>query len=627
MTNKLKSILDIIVEKYSAHQLRDRNGKWATQRGEGGAGMSAPSGGGRSGGGSHGGGGGGGGGGGASYSHPTTATVKRMTVEEFGKNAGSSTHDKTARAIVIGSINGPKGEGSSLSSVYASVSHATGIPQSKALADAVNAHLSHMDKNGELKVTRETTIMRHGSDTGLKAGKVKWERNADGDWQPAEMETFRISVPDKKLAATGSKINSPHTLGPRAARFDPAPGSQAEQALAFRRKEYADTRLAPQGRFHSADPMAPEMMFGDSREKLASKNKITPKEAAAKHGTDIGGKYVRHEVFGAKQVDFYDATSSVTAHIGVMTGDENSLKMSALIERPKGWTPTHHDLAVRKLGIDKGDTAKPYYTVLSGSKGSLKESDFTGFDPSKGSIKDVAKSIWTPGSYGSKAVMGGYDSMGVKVMKGLVDGGMKPELAKQTAQKMLDNFKETSLAQFAGGFKKIVKEAPENFVYQNPMSGYRMSLNKHDTVRSRIRLTGPDGKSVQLEAKIPTNVNKIKTGSGSAALFVQNWDSAVMSDLMLKNKSPHTIHDAIGIKGKKKLDDLKASVAISMTKAQDHKPLEDLAKQIIAQHKKNGTPQDKLDKHQKALDAALKTLRKSNKKYSFKLDNNHFVKE
>lgn len=614
--NKLKSILDTIVEKYSAAQARDRNGKFR----ETGATGSGSGGGGGAGGG---GGGGGGSGSGQNYPHAPTATVKRMTVDQLGKNAGSDAHNKQARQIVIGAINGSKGEGSSLSSVYAAVSHATGIPQGKSLAIAVNAHLSNMDRNGQIKVTRESTTMRHSKDSGLKAGKAKWERNADGDWQVAEMETFRISVPDKKLAATGSKIVSPHTLGPRAARFDPAKDGLADKALEFRRKEYADTRLAPQGRFHSSRPDAPEMMFGDTRKELHEKNKISTKESQGKPGTDIAGKYIRKEVFEPKSIDFYDATSSVTAHIGVMTGDEKSLQMSKLV--PSKGQAAHHDVAM-KLGVSKDKTSSPYYSVLSGSKGSLTPADFQGLK--EGHIKDVSKSIWTPGSYGSKAVMGGYDSMGVKVMKGLVDGGMKPALAKQTAQKMLDNFKETSLAQFAGGFKKLVNEAPENFVYENPMSGYRMSFNKHDTEKVRIRLTGPDGKPVQLRADVPTTFNKRKTGSGAAALFVQNWDSAVMSDLMLANKSPYTVHDAIGVsRNKKKLEDLQASVAMSMTKAQKAKPLEDLAKQILAQHKKNGTPQSRLDKHQKELEKALKALRKSNKSYSFSLKNDHFAKE
>jgi hypothetical protein len=638
---KLKEALSQIVEKYTAGQLRDRNGKFA----EMGAGGSGGGGAGGAGGGG-GGGGGGGSGSGPNYTHPTTATVKRMTVAEFGKNAGDSGHNKTARAIVIGAINGPKGEGSSLGQIYASVSHATGIPQGTALALAVNGHLKQMDREGQLSVKLEKTVLRHGEDKGAKAGKVMWTRNEDGDWAAKSIETYRISVPDKKLAATGSNIKSPHTLGPRAARFDPAAGGLADRALEFRRKEYSDTRLAPQGRYHSADRSSPEMMYGDSRQKLLKAGKISAKEAQDKEGSPIGadkdgkgGKFVRTEVFeGKKNISFYDATSSVTAHIGVMTGDKNSLEMSALLERPAGWKPKHHEVA-KAIGIDSKDTGKPYYTVLSGSKGSLTKSDFEGFDSSKGSIKVASKAIWTAGSYGSKPQFGipkGKDqAMGNKVMDELVKGGMKPELAKQTAQKMLNNFKETSLANFTPGFKKIIAEAPENFVYENPMSGYRMSFNNYDTKRMTLVLgQGAGGKGsssliagkVRVQTDVPTTVNSNKTRSGSAALFVQNWDSAVMSDLMLKNRSPHTVHDAIGI-NKSRLKSLQESVANSMAAAQKYEPLEDLAKQIMKQHKKNKTPQQTLDKHQKDLEKALKQLRKSQEKFKFQKNNNHFVYE
>jgi hypothetical protein len=200
---------------------------------------------------------------------------------------------------------------------------------------------------------------------------------------------------------------------------------------------------------------------------------------------------------------------------------------------------------------------------------------------------------------------------------------------------MLDNFKETSLASFSGGFKKIIAEAPENFVYENPMSGYRMSFNKHNTEKVYLTLgtaragsgsSSLNEKPIKLRADVPTTVNSRKTRSGAAALFVQNWDSAVMSDLMIANKSPYTVHDAIGVKSSM-LGRLNANVAKSMSKAQKHDPLKELADQIMKQHKKNGTPQDKLNKHQKDLEKALKALRKSQEKFQFSPYNNHFQKE
>jgi hypothetical protein len=467
--------------------------------------------------------------------------------------------------------------------------------------------------------------MRHGKDTGLRSGKFKWQRNPDGDWEVATIETFRISVKDKALKAEGVQIKSPHTLGPRPDRFDPVKGGLADQALKYRRETYSDTRLAPQGRFHSASPQAPEMMFGDTRKELHEKGKISDKEAKGKSGTDIGGKYIRKEMFEPKGIDFYDATSSVTAHIGVMTGDENSLRMSKLV-KTSGNPPAHHKVA-QSLGVKESATSKPYFTVLSGSKGSLTESDFEGFSKN-GKIKEVVKSIWTPGSYGSRPSMGSFNSMGAKVTSELVKGGMKPEKAKQTAQKMLDNFKETSLAQFSPGFRNIIKEAPENFVYENPMSGYRLSFNKHNTERMRLTLNGGNPKSVQLETKIPTTVNKIKTGNGASALFVQNWDSAVMSDLMLTNKSRHTVHDAIGVK-KRDVPALNKSVVSAMSRAQKIKPLENLADQIYKQHERNGTTPKELKKIKASLAKTIKSMRKSNKPFTLLLNANdpHFQKE
>jgi hypothetical protein len=362
-------------------------------------------------------------------------------------------------------------------------------------------------------------------------------------------------------------------------------------------------------------------MFGDTRKELLEKGKITDKAAKGKVGTDIAGKYVRKEVFEAKNIDFYDATSSVTAHIGAMTGDRKSLEMSKLL--PTSGKPPHHDLAM-SLGVKPDATAKPYFSVLYGSKGSLTSKDFQGME--KGKIKEIVKDIWTPGSYGSKPSFGGYNSMGVKTAKALEKAGLSPELAKATSQKMLNNFKETTLAQFSPGFVKIVREAPENFVYENPLSGSRLSFNKHNQEQVRIRLTGSDGKPVQVRALVPTSVNSRKTRSGAAALFVQNWDSAVMSDLMLKQRSPHTVHDAIGVK-KSMVGRLNVNVAKSMSTVQKMKPLEDLSKQIMAQHKKNGANAAFLAKTQKDLDLALKEIRKSNEQFTFKPETGHFVLE
>jgi hypothetical protein len=99
-----------------------------------------------------------------------------------------------------------------------------------------------------------------------------------------------------------------------------------------------------------------------------------------------------------------------------------------------------------------------------------------------------------------------------------------------------------------------------------------------------------------------------------------------MSDLMLKQRSPYTVHDAIGVK-KSMVGRLNANVAKSMMTAQKYKPLEDLSNQIMKQHEKNGASPTFLAKTRKDLDLAIQQIRKSDEQFTFSAQNNHFALE
>ena len=577
------------VQKYDDDQPRDDSGRWSEGGGGGGGGEDKPATNGH---------------GGVRFTTPMTATVKPMTPKDLRA-------DRKLTTALVSRAVGTKG--GNLASIYAQISHATGVAQGPELASIVDRTLKELDREGKIKVELKSTLVRHSKDSPEKfAGKLKWERGPDGDWQVASLETFQISIPGYNK---NDPLSSPHTLGLRPHKFDPVPGSMAEKMLESRREEFPDTRMAPQGRFHSSSPTSPEMMFGDSRADLFKAGKISEADSKKPAGTPINGKYVRSEYYHPKDVHFYDATSSVTAHIGAMTGDETSLKMSKLLPGD-GKPPAHHSLA-QKLGVSEDSTAKPYFTVLSSpiSGKSLDETDFEGFN---GSLKKVAKAIWTPGSYGSKP-----HQMAKNVQSLLEKGGMKPDLAKATTEKMLSNFKETALYEFTPKFKDIMREAPMNFVYENPMSGFRMSFNKYKDETHRITLAGK-----QIKARIPGEYSKIRSLNGSAALFIQNWDSAAIAELSLGVKSPYTVHDAIGIsKSKGALQKLNAQVARTMQKVQDIDPLKNLAQQIIKQHKANKTNEKDMKRIERNLEAALKAIRRSQNRFQFSPNNSHFAYE
>jgi hypothetical protein len=581
------------------------------------------------------------------YPAERTATLKRLSWSEFKKFTGSRRAELTK---TIGRVIKSTG-GNTLPGIYAYISQAYGVAPGPAMGKIIDTVLKDMYKDGLISVEKTTIQGRHGKDARDKltqSGKPKegtqkyvWDQ-IDNQWKPIEIEQFQISLTPKALSGEFknlSKLDTPmHTLGTtRPDRFEPVKGSQVEQSLNFRRETFDDTRLSPMGRYFSSNKEAPEMMLGSDREKLFKDGKISRAELNAKEGTKIGGKngkYIREEFY--KDKSFYDATSSVTGHIGTMTNDEISLKMSRLLH-DKNPPPQHQTMI--DLGIKAKDTSKPYYSTFVG----VKKEDFVGIDPTPEQIKTLAKSLWTPGSYGSPP-----GAMHRRLEGELIRMGMKPskepggEATKALRTKLIDNFKASSMYNFTKEFKGLIQEAPDNFVYTNPMSGFRMSFNEFDIQRHQITL----GENV-VRVSVPTQIARQKVGTrddngnfprkaGSAApLFIQNWDAAVIGQLMKDLKSPLTAHDAIGFRPAQK-DDMHKSVVAAMNRVKELNPLRDLANQIIKQHEKNGLTGSKLKAKKEKINAYVNRLIKPAKiptfivdrdAYGKPTDSNHFDKE
>jgi len=114
-------------------------------------------------------------------------------------------------------------------------------------------------------------------------------------------------------------------------------------------------------------------------------------------------------------------------------------------------------------------------------------------------------------------------------------------------------------------------------------------------------------------------------------LFIQNWDAAVIGQLMRDMKSPHTAHDAIGIK-KAYQKDLNKSVVKAMNMVKNFNPIKDLANQIMRQHLKNGMSRSEYRKMRARLNAKVAVMtQNTNKIPDFVVNpdtgNNHFQPE
>lgn len=505
--------------------------------------------------------------------HPATrvATVQRLTIHELEKMPQAQLENHVMRILKAPG-------GNTLSGIYAHASQAFGVVPDKKMTSVIDRGLKGLAASGKLEVKKEIMAERHGKDTEglttsgrLKAGSVKWGFDkTTGEFVRLEREQYTISLKGDHGKNLPKLPVPPHTLGvTRPDRFEPEKGSLAQKTLDYRRQTYPDTKMSPMGRYFSSMKESPEMMLGEDKQ--------------------AKGKFNRNEYFAKKGIFFFDATSSVTAHVGAMTGDRQSLMASKLI-KSEG-TPKHHELA-QKLGIKAKDTNKPYFASLSGTNpaNALTPEDFKGLKADGHAIKAVAKTIWTPSSYGSP--LGMATSRAITALK---QGGMTDEtLIKATARKLTQNFKETQMYNFTPQFKSIISEAPDNFVYTNPMSGFKMSFNEFKTYKHEVILGGH-----RITASIPTHIGFDKRGvkkmGAAAPLFIQNWDAAVISQLMKDMKSPHTAHDAIGIK-KAYQKDLNKAVVKAMNTVKNHNPIKDLANQILRQHLKNGMSREEYRK-------------------------------
>jgi len=603
------------------------------------------------------------------------------------------------------------------SSLMFALGQVTGQPPTKELAQGLGDTLRDLQSRGKIKVTlTEHDVMDQNGRVVLKPEnqrtlKIDSKGNVAIDFEASKVKTKSYTISNTDIKDT-TKYTLQHTGEiTRAARYDPIKGSSAETMVAMRAKAFDQgvSRTATMGRYFSTDKRAPENTHTVQLEdvtrsqammkasKLALDSAIISGDKAAISKATQEYKNLQHTaavkqaIFTSKQISretqyknyqFYDATSSVNGIIGTMVGNKAMLQNSRLQEF--GAESFSYTGALKKVGVSAEDAHKPYYanTFENAKTGKgLTDSDFKGFgsavgnDPKamKAAIKDAAKSIFTPGTYGSKINPGEYviasgPNAGKKMLvsggaanaaKILRDAGMSHEDAHVTAQKMAANFQASPIQSFNGAFRSLISTAPEGFIYTNPMSGYRMTFDKHKATETKV---GPDGKKYQAPLRVMTDLktdngvkavsipyvlpfrNTSKTGSGAAALFIQNWDSAVISDIGIKMKTANTLHDAIALsKGAATKKKLQASVADAYNKVASLRPIDDLARQIkvftikqakAANPKMSPKERQALLKRIRAINAAHASFRKE--MYlpnqgpgivNVPQNNNHFVEE
>ena len=604
------------------------------------------------------------------------------------------------------------------SSLMFALGQLTGQRPTKEMAQGLGATLRDLQARGKIKVTlTEHDVMDKNGRALLKPDnqrtlKVDAKGNVTIDFEASKVKTKSYTV-SSVGPNTAPKYNLQHTGEiTRAARYDPIKGSPAETMVNMRAKEFNQgvSRTATMGRYFSTDKRAPEnthtvtlgdvtrtqalakaskrnldsaLISGDKKaiSKATQEYKNAAHAAAVKHAIFTGPQIARETQYKNKQ--FYDATSSVNGIIGTMVGNKSMLQNSRLQDFGKESFP--YTKALAKVGVKADDAHKPYYanTFMNAKTGKgLTESDFKGFGSALGndpkamqaSIKEASKKIFTPGTYGSninaaeytlktgpnagkKMLVSGGAANAAKILR---DAGMSHNDAHATAQKMAQNFKDSPIQSFNGSFRKLISTAPEGFIYTNPMSGYRMTFDKHKATETKV---GPDGKKYQAPLRVITNLkvsdgsvkdvsipyalpfrNTAKTGSGAAALFIQNWDAAVISRVGIDMKTANTLHDAIAIpKGASAKKNLQSSVANAYNMIAKTRPIDDLARQIkVFTIKQTKAANPKMSpKQRKALVKRISQITKAHKEFKLAMylpnqgpgivkvpqNNNHFVEE
>ena len=481
--------------------------------------------------------------------------------------------------MAVATIRGDT-KGSTLDGIVAAISQATGTTQSRDLAEAVHNTVKDLQKRKELSVTATPqAIKREGGhwvfvDINPITGKA-----GQGGREIATRDVIAISLTKQGTNSLAPAERKGFDLGQslsitRPSKFDPVPGGMAEKALEIRRAAFPSSKLAPQGRVHASEPTAPELL------------KVEFKEGQVRKP----GQQTLGETY--KNLDWYDATSSARANVGAMTGDKALLKSVRLqpgaIDSPAVQT-------AKKLNIPHPD--KPYYAILNpggnGREITRDMLDIGGLADNPSEIKKIVKLVDTPRLYGARAAgtARGVESEIIKRAGFGKDNPASAEVkskAKLLATTLVNNFGETPMAQFEAKFKGLAKEVPDNFVYTNPVNGFRMSFQKHDVSVYRGFLKTDDGKEVRATARYPDEPNKNKSTNSAMPLFVQSMDAAVKDEIMVRLKNPFSKHDAFAVdrrKGEAAVKELRQVAADAYTKINRANPIGDLGEQMKKQWK------------------------------------------
>ena len=479
-----------------------------------------------------------------------------------------------------------------------------GVGLSERSANKALDSLDTLVKSGKVTIEKELLTYR---DTKTK--------------QVVEREVLTV-VPTKAgledMKKYEGKVGVPtHGISPsKPIAYENDPKGIAQQALDIRRAEYPDTRHGTQGRYFSSSKDAPELTFDAAAQftrfkdqevaKLMKAGGVSKADAERKAEVIAHTKVKDHlrtarsrqEIFGHTggpgtkgQIDFYDAVSSQNALIGVMTGNEQLMNETRLLGEKSAlqkayfnaFNPTSRGPAIPYNNPNAMRKELPF----------LKDKDD---NTVKSIVKEMAKATFTAGGYGSGrgsekasgaggtvpatlAVMAKYglktkdnwDANAVNPKTGAKTGWFAPKTPEEQrnfdravsmAHQMRDNLDNHPSTVFTQGIREAVKVVSgTGFVFDNPVDGHKLPLDKHNTGRVKRTIGGRTVAAYVPKAKIDpdtrqraegkdgriASVNRIKTAGASAAVFVQSMDKAALGIMMTQLKSPHTIHDSIGV--------------------------------------------------------------------------------
>ena len=496
------------------------------------------------------------------------------------------------------SSSGRMGGGATTASdITAIISQGTGTLQGKNLSRAVGDTIARMQANGDIKIERvERRAKMEGGhwkyadpNTGkvinnpmtgkpMKGGAIRAQGiNAEMAKQTSHQITLTAKGKNQAVKDGGGFSLTQSLSNSRPTKFDPDPNGTASASLALRRKTFPNSQLAPQGRVHSNDKNAPEL--------LKTKVSSIDKEARKKGEKTLGETY--------PNLKWYDATSSARANVGAMTGNQELLDSVRLGKGGKvAETPAMK--TAKALKIPHPD--KPYYAILNQSKNGgveIKPSDLDigTLMRDKENIKKVVKAVDTPRLYGARA-SGTINNTTKEILKrsGYDTSKGQPaapkemqDKAKALATKLVNNFEKTPIAQFEKSFKGLAKQMPDNFVYTNPVNGFKMAFQKHDMVSTRANVVDQDGKPFKISIRTPGEANPSQSRNSAMPLFVQSFDAAVKDAVATKLKNPYSKHDAFAITNSSQLRPLRETVADAYQKIHNANPINDMARQMKAQ--------------------------------------------